>query len=360
MKLIFKKNLFLFSILLVLLISLSVVSAEDTNLESMDNLADTAQTNDCLEVSSDDSNNVSETSKNIQTEIDSEDDLASTQEDSKLDLQNSDSVGNNQQNDKLSASGDSYHDVYVESVSQKYNNGNYLYLGWQGYFSGYFKVYDSDSYLVYSEYIGGSDKDLCWSLDGLSVDTYTAGLVSSGNNWIKCGTIQITKSSSKISVKTYRSRYGIYFYAYVKDKYTDRYYDGGKVKLRINGRNYYATLNDGVAVIKFKPPKKNRRYKAKFTFLGGSNVYASSKTIKIKVKKRKYYVYKTKYKYKVFNLGHNINGVELKYYANKGYKLVKYWYGSKMYYDPMLGHYYRVYGKFKKTYRVKKAKYAYY
>ena len=47
-------------------------------------------------------------------------------------------------------------------------------------------------------------------------------------------------------------------------------------------------------------------------------------------------------------------------YTKKGWKLVKYWWGKKEYYDPMLGYWHMVYGKFKKTYKVKVVKYRYY
>lgn len=374
MKLILKRNLFLFSILLVLLISLSVVSAEDTNLaDSIDNLANTAQTNDCQEISSDENSliltDASYMSKNLEAGIDSEDQLTSSQDNAEILSQSTDSIddadlkiSNNQMNN-LSGSGDSYYDVYVDSVSQKYNYGKYLYLGWKGYFSGYFKVYDSDWDCVYSEYVSGYDKDLYWSLKGLDVDTYTAALVSSDNYWIKYGTIKITKSSSKVSVKKVKTKKGyIYFYAYVKDAYNGGYYNGGKVKFRINGKNYYRALKNGVAVLKFKVPKKKKKYKAKATFLGGHNVYSSSKTFKFTVKKHKYYKYKLKTKYKTFKIARfsQILSPMLEPFHKKGWTLVRSWYGKKSYNRGPFGTYWDIYGRFKKTYWVKKAKYAYY
>ena len=200
-----------------------------------------------------------------------------------------------------------------------------------------------------------------WSLDGLDVDTYTAALVSSDNYLIEYGTIKITKSSSKISVKTVKTKSGyIYFYAYVKDKYNGDYYNGGKVKFRIAGKNYYAALKNGVAKLKFKVPKKVKKYTCKATFLGGSNVYSSSKTFKFTVKKHKYYVYKEKTKFKTVKFGRSIHYVQEEAYAKKGWYLVKWWYSKKRGWSSEFGYYNIVYGKLKKTYYVKKPKYRYY
>ena len=372
MKLNFKKSLFLLSILFIILISISLVSAEDVSLaDSIGDLDSLAEVDYSQEISSNDDSLSSEDMSNLE-EKDNENTIEITdsslseeilESDSKDDsdvISNINTESKNKQKNMLSSSGDSYYNVYVDSVTARYNSGKYLYFGWQGYFSGYFKVFDSDWYCVHSEYVYGYDKGFKWSLDGLDADTYTAGLVSSDNYWVEYGTIKITKSSSKISVSKYRTKGIIYFYAYVKDYYNGDYYDGGKVKFRIRGKNYYATLKDGVATLKFKVPKKTKKYTCKATFLGGSNVYSSSKTFKFKVKKHKYYVYKAKKKYKVFKLGHNINGVELDYYARHGWKLVRYWTSSERHYSWMLGYWYMVYGKFKKTYWVKKAKYAYY
>ena len=263
----------------------------------------------------------------------------------------------------LSSSGTSYYNVYVDSVTSRFGSTNYIYFGWQGYFRGYFKIYDSDWDCVHSEYIYGTDKDFKWNLENLDVDKYTAVLVGADNSLVDYGTIKITKSYSKISIKTVKTKNGIiYFYAYVKDKFEGFNYNGGKVKFRINGKNYYAPLKNGVAILKFKVPKKVKTYTCKVTDLGGSNVYSSSKTFKFTVKKHKYYVYKLKTKYKTFYIGKcgGIRGVMLKPFQKKGWYLVKGWYGKKRYNMGAAGIYWDLYGKFKKRYWVKKAKYRYY
>lgn len=372
----FYKKFFIFAILLIALLSISVVSAEDSSDAFVldDNYEDMGlnEENSDLELSISDSTPKDlSIEDSVDVDLDSTytynigtDDVISNEVDTdNIHLEGDIALNTKTKNTLLSSSGDDPYNVYVESVSQKYNYGNYLYLGWEGYFSGYFEVYDSDWYCVYSEYISGYDKDLQWSLDGLNVDTYTAALVSTDDYWIGYGTIKITKSSSKISVKTVKTKKGyIYFYAYVKDKYTGNYYNGGKVKFRINGKNYYAALKNGVAKLKFKVPKKVKKYTAKATFLGGSNVYSSSKTFKFTVKKHKIYAYKLKTKYKKVHFGRGklLYHFWLEPYEKKGWVLVKSWFGKKRYHHYQAGYYWDIYGKLKKRYYVKVRKIAYY
>lgn len=381
MKTINKKIIFGLSLIFLLCLSIGSIYAEELNDGSLV-LSDNSDSSEIMQATVSDENiDLTESNEDMEqleivddnSDISTNDDLLSSEDLSNSNQEKLESVSyddsdcdieSNEVNQKnmLSSSGDSYYGVYVDSVSQKYNYGKYLYLGWGGYFSGYFKVYDSDWYCVHSEYVSGYDKDLQWSLDGLDVDTYTAALVSSDNYLIEYGTIKITKSSSKISVKTVKTKSGyIYFYAYVKDKYNGDYYNGGKVKFRIAGKNYYAALKNGVAKLKFKVPKKVKKYTCKATFLGGSNVYSSSKTFKFTVKKHKYYVYKTKAKYKKVHFGRGkcVYHFWLEPYERKGWILIKSWFG-KAHHDPIGGTYHEIYGKFKKYYYVKKAKYRYY
>ena len=50
----------------------------------------------------------------------------------------------------------------------------------------------------------------------------------------------------------------------------------------------------------------------------------------------------------------------LKPYTKKGWVLVKSWFGKKRYYEGYAGYYWDLYGKLRKRYKVKVAKYAYY
>ena len=382
MKTINKKIIFGFSLIFLLCLSIGSICAEELNDCSLD-LSDSSDIDEISQATVSDEN-LDLTGSNEDMEkleivddnqdISTNDDLLSSEDLSNSNQEKLESVSYDDsdcdiesnevnQKNKLSSSGDSYYSVYVDSASARYGADKYLYLGWGGYFSGYFKVYDSDWYCVHSEYVSGYDKDLQWSLDNLDVDTYTAALVSSDNYLIKYGTIKITKSASKISVKTVKTKSGyFYFYAYVKDKYEGFNYDGGKVKFRINGKNYYAALKNGVAKLKFKVPKKVKKYTCKVTFLGGANVKSSSKTFKFTVKKHKYYVYKTKTKYKTFFIVRypHIVSPMLDPFKKKGWILVKSWYGKKSYNMGAVGIGWDIYGKFKKYYYVKKPKYRYY
>ena len=307
----FNKKFCILTLFLIALLSISVVSAEDSadaivlensdadivlneensNLEvsSSDSTLEDLSIDDTEEADLDDTDTDSvETGSDVSNEIDCED---------VYDVDADDITLNSKTKNTLQASSsDEPYNVYVESVSQKYNYGKYLYLGWEGYFSGYFKVFDSDWDCVYSEYISGYDQDLQWSLKGLNVGKYTAGLVDTDNYWVEYGTIKITKSSSKISVKSFKAtaKKIYYCYAYVTDKYNGGGYNGGKVKFRINGKNYYAKLKNGVAVLKFRVPKKAKKYTCKATFLGGRNVIGSSTKFKMTVKKAKTKKYKVR------------------------------------------------------------------
>ena len=183
-----------------------------------------------------------------------------------------------------------YADVYLDNIQTRYNSGAYYYLGWYGYFEGYFEVYKGGS-LYYDEYVYGTDQDLQWSLDDISPGTYSTKLITSNGITLGKGKFVIKKSSSKISVKSFKATAGskFYCYAYVKDKYSGRSYNGGTVKFKINGKTYKAKLYDGVAVAKIKIPSKIKKYTCKATFSGGSNVYKSSTKFKITVKKKPHY-----------------------------------------------------------------------
>ncbi|HSU01918.1 MAG TPA: Ig-like domain-containing protein, partial [Nocardioides sp.] len=60
----------------------------------------------------------------------------------------------------------------------------------------------------------------------------------------------------------------------------------GKVKIRVAGKTYRATLEDGRAVLKLKTFDKPGRYKAKVSYLGDANTEGDRTRVIIKVKRR--------------------------------------------------------------------------
>lgn len=122
---------------------------------------------------------------------------------------------------------------------------------------------------------------------------------------------------------------------------------------------------------KIKKVKKGKtykygKYKGKFTKKQINSIINAKnkgkyKTVTVntgKTNKYKYYTYKRKTKYKTAKFGHNVQTFEEEAFTKKGWTLVKYWWGKKTYWDPNLGYWHMVYGKFKKvTYvKVKKSK----
>ena len=180
-----------------------------------------------------------------------------------------------------------YADVYMKSITTRYNSGKYFDLGWSGYFDGYFKVYKG-GHLYHSEYLSGYDEDREWSLNKMSPGTYSAKMITYNGITLGTAKIVIKKSSSRISVKSFRATAGsaFYCYAYVKDRYNGGGYDGGSVYFKINGRIYKANLKNGVAVAKIRIPNKIKTFTCRATFRGGQNVFGSSTTFKMIVKKK--------------------------------------------------------------------------
>ena len=244
---------------------------------------------------------------------------------------------------------ENYADVYINSITTRYNSGKYLNFGWSGVFDGHFKVYKSKS-LIYDEYLYGTNEKYTWSLEGLSSGTYTAVLITYNGITLGSANIVIKKSSSKISVNSFKATAGskFYCYAYVKDKYTSRNYNGGTVKFKINGKTYSAKLKNGVAVAKIRIPNKIKKFTCTAKFSGGNNVYGSSTKFKMTVKKKPAYKtvniktkmsqskYVTKYygKYKIqtFKFKHAITTLCVFLYKN-GKMLNKEKYLSKVQYN---------------------------
>lgn len=196
--------------------------------------------------------------------------------------------------------------VYVTSVTAKWGADKYVYLGWDGYLSGSFKVYKGSS-CVHSESLSGSNGDREWSTSYLDVGTYTAKLFDSNGKLFDSGKIKIQKSAVKVSVKSFKANSGttFYCYAYVTDKYDDANYNGGYVYFKINGKTYKAKLNDGVAILKFKIPSKAKTYTCKAIYKGDSQFKGATKIFKMTVKKVKYKTVTKKitYKWKTAKVG---------------------------------------------------------
>ena len=272
------KGILLISLMLCIIFAVSSVAASDVNQTVMQEDSDDICQAEEIEWDSDDS------LQSVDDEVfnaESPDSLQTTDEDA-LSIDS-----DNESNPVLSAT---YADVYLDNIKTRYNSGDYYYLGWTGYFDGYFEVYKGGS-LYYDEYISGTDEDLQWSLEDISPGTYSTKLITSNGLTLGKGKFVIKKSSSKISVKSFKATAGskFYCYAYVKDKYTGRNYNGGTVKFKINGKTYKAKLKSGVAVAKIKIPSKVKKYTCKATFSGGSNVYKSTTKFKITVKKKPHY-----------------------------------------------------------------------
>lgn len=266
-----KRKILIFALIICLFFSISSVFASDINQTDVTaeiQAIDGADEGAILESS--DSNSTGDI-----LSVDNSSDVLNSAEDDVLtkDMSNESSLSAN------------YADVYFESITTRYNSGDYFYYGWDGYFSGYLKVY-SDNSLFYSEYLSGYNQDYEFDLEDMSPGTYKAKLITNGVT-LGTGKIVIKKSSSKIYVKSFKATAGskFYCYAYVTDKFTGRDYDGGKVKFKINGKKYSANLKDGVAVAKIKIPSKAKKYICYASFSGGENVYGSSTKFKIIVKK---------------------------------------------------------------------------
>lgn len=176
-----------------------------------------------------------------------------------------------------------------------------------------------------------------------------------------------TVSAPKVTAKYKKSKY---FTVKIKNKVTKKVLKNTQIILKVyTGKKYKTykvkTNSKGVAKLNTKRFSVGTH---KVVISSGNKNYYIKKTSKITIKKSKttkkrkkvkYYVYKTKTKYLTAKFGHNVQVSEEEKYTKKGWKLVKYWWGKKTYYDPMLGYWNMVYGKFKKTYKVKVAKYKY-
>lgn len=302
------KKFFILAIFLIALLSISVVSAEDSadvlvledssedivlNEENSDlKLSDYDSTPE--ELSVDDSEDVELDATDAES-IEN-DNIVSKEVDDDIVVDDENLALSGKTKNTLKSSYDYYpYNVYVSPLTTYYVSGDYIYFGWSGYFSGYFKVYKGSS-VVFSEYLSGYDDDRKWCIDSLNAGTYTAKLIDDDYGLLDYSKISIKKATSKISVKSFIATAGTRFhcYAYVYDKNDGMNINGGTVKFRIAGKTYKARLKNGVASFYFKIPKKVRKFTCKATYLATSNVKASSTKFIMKVKRAP--------KYKIVNI----------------------------------------------------------
>lgn len=294
----FNKKFCILAIFFIALLSLSVVSAED----SADSIAiadDSIAVDENIEASAE----LDESFENIQASDDDSDSVAvEVSEDIELDSKEIETVesadvnyddvadeviSNKPAKNILKSSYDDHpYNAYVDPLTTYYVSGKHIYFGWQGYFNGYFRIIKGDS-VVFNEYLSGYDDDRQYCIDSLNAGTYYAGLVDYTSGLLDYSKVVIKKATTKIYVKSFTARKGVRFhcYAYVWDKNDGTNINGGYVKFKIAGKTYKAKLKNGVASFYFKVPKKVKKYTCKAYYAGGKNVKACSTKFKMKVKK---------------------------------------------------------------------------
>lgn len=284
----FKKGLIFISLLFIICISLSAVSATDNINDNVNTINDV----DAISVV-DVSDNVVTNVSVVNTEDNKNSINFPTKNVDKKDITDVSAKMVDTQNESVSkVSMYSDWDVYFysDSITTRYHSNDYYYFGWSGYFDGYFEVYDEYWDCVHREYLYGYNGNRKWKTSNLDgTGTYTVEFVDYNGELLDYYTIKVVKSSSKISCKSFTTNLGTRFtcYAYVTDKYEGFNYDGGTVKFKIAGKTYKATLKNGVAKVTFKVKGKTKKYKCEAIFSGGSNVYGSSKTFYMTVKPKK-------------------------------------------------------------------------
>ena len=181
-----------------------------------------------------------------------------------------------------------YKNAKLANVNALYNQHKSLKYGWDGIFTGFLKYYKGNT-VVYSIRITADDWNNKYSAGTyfLPTGTYKAKLIDSKGNIAAQSTIKIQKTTTRIKVSSITAKPGTtkYISADVYDKSCNGLHNGGKVKFRINGKNYYVKVKEGTAKIKIKVPSKLKTYTCKATFLGDNNAKSSSTTFKMTVKK---------------------------------------------------------------------------
>lgn len=297
------KKFFIFTLFLIALVSISVASAEDSADSVLavedsavleENIGDAAVLDESLEniEASDENSNPVAIEDTEEADLDSKEiKIPKSVDGASSDVADEAISNKGPKNTLKSSYSDSPYNVYVDPLTTYYVSGRHVYFGWQGYFSGYFKILNSKGSVVFSEYLSGYDDDRQYCIDSLSAGTYYAGLVDNYYGLLDYSKVVIKKATSKISVKSFTTRAGVRFhcYAYVRDKNDGANINGGYVKFKIAGKTYKAKLRSGVASFYFKVPKKAKKYTCKAYYPGGKNIKKSSTKFKMKVKKGKKY-----------------------------------------------------------------------
>ena len=286
----FKKAIFALSLLFVMLLAVSSVSAADNmteNIVSIDN-----ESSAHLKI--DDGDKESSLTQNT---IDLEE------------LEYNNESDNNDSNDVISISADNpiisddfnsnYEDLYLSNVDTYYNadyTDAYMEWCWDGYFEGKLVIYHGQS-IVFSQNIegdrmGSPEYDDYWMLVNnagkpVPVGSYNAKLFSKQGKVLKTASIKIAKAPTDLFVdsKTTKAGKKVTIKSYIEDDYGRADYAKGKITLKINGKTYSANVKNGKFSISFKAPSKAKKYSCKITYGGDSNYKSSSTKFTLTVKK---------------------------------------------------------------------------
>ncbi len=286
----FKKAIFALSLLFVMLLAVSSVSAADNmteNIVSIDN-----ESSAHLKI--DDGDKESSLTQNT---IDLEE------------LEYNNESDNTDSSDVISISADNpiisddfnsnYEDLYLSNVDTYYNadyTDAYMEWCWDGYFEGKLVIYHGQS-IVFSknikgDRIGSPDYDDCWMLvdnagKPVPVGSYNAKLFSKQGKVLKTASIKIAKAPTDLFVdsKTTKAGNEVTIKSYIEDDCGRAEYAKGKITLKINGKTYSANVKNGKFSISFKAPSKAKKYTGKLIYSGDSNYKSSSVKFKLTVKK---------------------------------------------------------------------------
>ena len=198
-----------------------------------------------------------------------------------------------------------YKNMYVKSLTGYYKGKNNIKYGWDGYFEGYFKIYNGKS-VVYetkvdttelvSDYKSYDDHDYTYKGSAISgAGTYKAVITDVNGKVLSKATIKINKAPTRVKSKNFVSRIGAKksIKAYVYDKSNSKKGIGGTAKFKINGKTYTVKVKNGVATLKkVILPLKSKTYKFKVTFSGDKNHKASSAVFKFRLSKSKVFILK--------------------------------------------------------------------
>ena len=189
-----------------------------------------------------------------------------------------------------------YKNMYVKSMTGRYNGKNKINYGWDGNFEGYFKIYKANKllyktklntngyvhdYMVYDKhnyyYEGSAIK---------AVGTYKAVITNVNGKQLAKATIKILKAPTHAKSDSLMTGMGgrDTFSAYIFDESNSNKGIGGTAKFKMFGKTYKVKVKNGVATVKrIKLPLKAKTYNCKVIFSGDKNYKGSSAKFKIKL-----------------------------------------------------------------------------